>query len=267
MNSNRPPVLLIKFLLVFVVILTGCQPRNSSADQGGNTTDLPIQSPPAQNGSGQTSNPGVINADILLDPALAQDADSLRISQYLYQGLVRLDSSGKVVPGLAESWVISDDQLDYIFKLRSTAAFSDGTFITPDIIAANFNRWFDPQSPLRGKGEYAAWQKTFLGFHNEKTPDNRSKSTVDGIQKVDFNTVLVHLNRPVPELLTYLADPAFAILDPAALSPGGYGKRESKIISSGPYVVSAWTDAGLTLSPNPKYWDKLPADILNFTWQ
>jgi ABC-type transport system substrate-binding protein len=189
------------------------------------------------------------------------------VSQYLYEGLTRLGADGEAHPAIAESWVISDDQLDYIFTLRSNAMFSDGTQITPDIVAENFNRWFDPQSPLRGNGDYATWGRIFLGFHGEKGPDNRAKSSVDGIQKVDVNTVLIHLNRPVPDLLKYLADPAFAILNPTALASGSYGGQGSSIISSGSYVISSWTDAGLTLGPNLNYWGDKPAIALNFVYK
>jgi ABC-type transport system substrate-binding protein len=256
-TSFRPFVI----LLICSVLLAACQPANSAASEAVSTDTA--QAPAAT----QANDADAISKNILLDAALASDADSLKINQYLYEGLVRLDSSGKAEPALAESWVISDDQLDYIFKLRANAAFSDGTPITPDIVAANFNRWFDPQNPLHGTGDYAAWQKNFLGFHGEKDPDQRAKSTVDGIQKVDVNTVLIHLNRPVPELLTALADPAFAILSIDALTKGGYGKSGSTIISSGPYIVSSWTDAGLTLSPNPNYWDTKPQGDLKFTWK
>jgi ABC-type transport system substrate-binding protein len=145
--------------------------------------------------------------------------------------------------------------------------FSDGTQITPDIVAENFNRWFDPQSPLRGNGDYATWGRIFLGFHGEKGPDNRAKSSVDGIQKVDVNTVLIHLNRPVPDLLKYLADPAFAILNPTVLASGSYGGQDSSIISSGPYVISSWTDTGLTLGPNLNYWGDKPAIALDFVYK
>lgn len=255
---------------LFVLVLTSlfiaaCQPKPATATEEAQPTEAPVVAtqPPAQT----EALPTQISADINLDPALAQDADSLMISQYLYQGLVRLGADGKPHPALAESWVISDDQLDYIFTLRSTAAFSDGTPITPDIVADNFNRWFDPQSPLRGNGDYAAWGRIFLGFHGEKGADDRPKSSVDGIQKVDVNTVLIHLNRPVPELLTYLADPAFSILSPSALASGTYGGRDSAFLSSGPYVVSSWTDEGLVLGPNPKYWEGQPANELKFVWR
>jgi len=257
------------FILLFTILmlLSACQPQATDtpvADEilpteaAGNATQPPVQA---------EALPMQISADINLDPALAQNEDSLMVSQYLYEGLVRMGTDGEPHPALAESWVISDDQLDYIFTLRSTAMFSDGTQITPDIVTDNFNRWFDPQSPLRGSGDYATWGRIFLGFHGEKGPDDRAKSSVDGIQKVDVNTVLIHLNRPVPDLLKYLADPAFAILNPAALASGTYGGQDSTIISSGPYVISSWTDTELVLGPNPNYWDNKPTGELKFTYR
>lgn len=254
-------------MLVLMFAISACQPASTPTEEA----PAPIVTEPPSTEPAVVADPQnapmQISADIYLDPALAQDEDSLMVAQYLYEGLVRLDENGTPQPALAESWVISDDQLDYIFTLRSTALFSDGTQITPDIVADNFNRWFDPQSPLRGTGEYAAWERIFLGFHGEKGPDDRAKSSVDGIQKVDVNTVLIHLNRPVPELLVYLADPAFAILSPAALADANYGKRDSAMISSGPYIISSWTDTGLVLGPNPVYWGGVPTKELNFIYK
>jgi ABC-type transport system substrate-binding protein len=270
MKPYLNPIRVYILLLVSLFLITSCQP--AAGTQPTETTapaaaiqPTQTQAPAASPTAAEKAN--AISAEIFLDPALAQDADSLLVNQYLYAGLVQLDANGKVQPALAESWVISDDQLDYIFKLRSNAAFSDGTFITPDIVVANFNRWFEPTSPLRGGGDFAAWKRIFLGFHGEKDTEDRPKSFVDGIQKVDFNTVLIHLNRQEPKLLDYLADPAFAILKPEALEAGNYGKNKGPIISSGAYVIGTWDNSGLTLSPNPKYWGTAPTEDLKFTWR
>ena len=252
---------IIFLTLTLLLFIVGCQPRQDASDS--------TPEPDSTSQADSTPEPGkpiTINADILLDPAVTDNADSLLVSGYIYEGFVRLDESGNVQPGIASSWIISDDQLDYIFELRPTAAFSDGTPITTDIIVDNFNRWFDPQSPLHGNGNYPTWLQIFLAFNGERDADDRAKSLVDGIQKVDQNTVLIHLNRPAPEMLEYLAHPAFAILHPDSLSASGYGTKDSAIISSGAYVVSSWTDAGLTLSPNPKYWNPATGDV-NFVWK
>jgi ABC-type transport system substrate-binding protein len=264
MNIHSIPSRLSMMMLGGLLLLAACQPATNpepeviatSTAQTDVQTSVPI---PAA-----TSELDTLSADIFLDPALAQDADSIRICQYLYDGLVRLDADGKVQPALAESWIVSDDQLDYIFTIRSTAKFSDGTAITPDAVVNNFNRWFDPVSSTRANGDFVTWKNIFQGFHGEKDANNRPLSPVDGIQKVDFNTVLIHLNRPVPELLTDLANPAFAILNPDALSTSGYGHYPGPVLSSGPYVVSSWTETILLLTPNPQYWSEVPLGDMQF---
>jgi ABC-type transport system substrate-binding protein len=255
---------LLVFLTALALLLAACQPQTPAATQ--QPTDAPPQ-PAATATSVTPDDPNAIDRDILLDPALARDADSTRVNQYLYEGLVSLDASGNVQPAIAESWVISDDMLAYTFTLRPDAVFSDGSPITPDDIVANVTRWLDPESPLRGDGDYAAWKEIFEGFLGEKDADGRPLSPVDGVQKVELNTVILHLNRPVPELLTYLANPAFAILNPEVLEQGSYGTMTSKIISSGPYVVSSWTSDSLTLSPNPAYWGMVAQVEMEFTFR
>lgn len=267
--KNLKPLLVLGIILI---LLTGCQ---SQAAPSLPASVVPPAEGPAQNATSLALTPDPlagsemerVSAGLLLDPALAQDADSLRICGYLYEGLVRLDANGAPVAGLAESWVVSDDQLDYIFTLRAGMTFSDGAPITPDAVVANFNRWFDPQDPLHGQGDYAAWKNIFLGFHGEKDANDLPVSPVDGIQKVDQNTVLIHLNRPMPEMLASLANPAFAILSPAALAGGEYGGRESAIISSGPFAIESWTDEGLRLGANPQYWGDAPLQGLQFGWK
>ncbi|MCC7119294.1 MAG: hypothetical protein IT310_12280 [Anaerolineales bacterium] len=252
------------FSFILALGLAGCQPKPPATEQPAEVTVAPASTASAEpSGNAATA----IQKDILLDPAIAQDADSLMLAKYLYTGLVTLDANGQPQPGLAESWVISDDELDYIFTLRSGATFSDGTLITPDVVVDNFNRWFDPKNSLHGDAEYQAWETTFLGFLGEKDANDRTKSIIDGVQKVDSHTVLLHLSRKEANVLTWLANPAFSILEPQALALGGYGAQGSTIVSSGAYTVSAWTDSGLTLSPNPSYWGGAPTADLEFIWK
>lgn len=249
-------------VLILAFLLAGCQPKSgeTAEPQAGESPTEESVLPP------QPGEPMAVSSELVLDPAVTEDADSLLVSGYLYEGLVRLDEAGNVQPGIADSWIVSDDQLDYIFEIRPDARFSDGSPITTDVIVDNFNRWFDPAHPLHGGGNYPTWLRLFLAFNGERDAENRAVSQVDGIQKVDVNTVIIHLNRPEPDLLTYLAEPAFAILNPDALASGNYGTIATTVISSGPYVISAWTDTGMTLSPNPNYWNPVDGD-LNFVWK
>lgn len=254
---------LLTALIILIILITGCTPKG---DDASDSTPQPDSTSPTSTTS-EIDEPMSITTDIILDPAKTTDSDSLRVSQYIYEGLVRLDANGDIQPAIAESWVISDDQLDYIFEIRPNAKFSDGSPITTDVIVDNFNRWFDPQSPFHGDGNYPTWLEIFLAFNGERDTENRAKSLVDGIQKVDDNTVLIHLSRPVPNMLELVANPAFAILHPNSLSANEYGTKDSNIISSGAYIVSNWTDEGLTLSPNPEYWNLSNEEEITFTWK
>ena len=49
------------------------------------------------------------------------------------EGLVSLDPSGQVVPAIAERWIVTDDGLSYIFRLRSSE-WPDGEAITADVV-------------------------------------------------------------------------------------------------------------------------------------
>lgn len=213
---------------------------------------------------------GTISKGILLDPASVTDEDSLVVSSYIYEGLVRLDDGGQPTPALATSWIISDDGLDYIFSLRPQVTFHDGTPLVADIVLDNFNRWFDPDHPLHGDDPaYDGWEQYFLGFKGETDADDQPISFFDGIEKVDNLTVLIHLNRQEPGLLTILSQPYFAMINTMGLEVEGegYGTRDGSAIGTGPYILGDWTDDILLLQPNPDYWDTPPGTEISFTWK
>lgn len=182
---------------------------------------------PQADASVQIENSTAVSRDILLDPAKTEDPDSLLVSHNLYEGLVTLDANGIVQPGIARSWVISDDELDYIFELRPNNVFSDGSSITIEAVEQNFESVVRPSKSLHGDGNYPTWLKLFLAFHGERDANKRPVSQVDGVQIVDRNTFIVHLNRPEPNLLNYLAEPAFAILSPGCIGkPSLWNSRQ-----------------------------------------
>lgn len=229
-----------KVLFVVVLIamfaLAACGSPTTPAATGGGGNQV---QPTADTG-GSGANATTISKSIMLDPAQAADADSKTLIGYVYEGLVKLDN-GAPAAALASSWTVSGDGLDYIFNLRSGATFHDGTAVNADAVIANINRWFDPKDANHGTGKYDAWVAAFKGF--------KGSSTVDGAEKVNETTVILHLNTPDPNLLTKLADPAFSIVSPAALSAAGFGTQTGKDGGSGAYKLGAWTDTGLTLEP------------------
>ena len=64
------------------------------------------------------------------------------------EGLVGLDEQGRVVPALAERWIVYDDGLSYIFRLRD-GVWPDGSAIdAPDVAG----RWPPRADPRPGPG-------------------------------------------------------------------------------------------------------------------
>jgi len=71
---------------------------------------------------------GLVAEPVNLDPAQVTDLNSNRVGRRVVEALVAFpDESTQIVPGLAESWTISKDGLQYTFKLRSGVKFHDGT--------------------------------------------------------------------------------------------------------------------------------------------
>src|SRR4051794_17422454 len=76
-----------------------------------------------------------------LDPHAVTATNDFRILVNLYDGLVRFrDGSLDVVPGLAESWDISEDGRTYTFTLRRGVKFHDGTPFNAEAVKFNFDR-------------------------------------------------------------------------------------------------------------------------------
>ncbi len=266
MKRHRSIHIWLTLALIASMLLGACQSTTIEATEAPSPdTSQPTDAAETPAPSGDTQTQSAISGDVLLDPALASDDDSMLVNGYVYEGLVRLEGDSPVGV-LAETWTVSDDGLDYIFNLRSGVVFHDGTPLDADAVIANFNRWFDPDDPLRGSGAYEAWADTFLGFKGETADDGTPKSFYDGIEKVNNWTILIHLNRQEPELLKKLSLPAFGIVSPTALAANtdDYGQTAAGAVGTGPYSVSEWTATSITLAPNADYWDTVPDAGLEF---
>jgi len=92
-----------------------------------------------------------------LDPtsAAAGAIDSVLYSN-VFEGLTRFTSDGAIVPGLASSWVISDDGLSYTFTLRNGVTFHDGTTMDAEDVKFSLIRILAEDSANAQKALYSA---------------------------------------------------------------------------------------------------------------
>jgi len=254
MKKNK---LFLVTLIISMLILAACGILPSTG-----TTN--VTSTGASNGSQAANNPTPATLTGVLDPALGTGASTKSVIGHVYECLTTVDMSGQLSSVLASTVTVSEDGLDYIFVLRPGVNFHDGTELNADAVVSNFNRWFDPKDTLHGSGKYDKWASSFGGFKGETTSDGKHKSEVDGIQKQDTMTVIVHLNKPDANFLKKLADPAFSIVSPAALAAAGFGTQSGVDGGSGPYKLGTWTSTSLALDPFSGYWDStlVPASSL-----
>ncbi|MGP1397491.1 MAG: ABC transporter substrate-binding protein [Inquilinaceae bacterium] len=72
----------------------------------------------------------------------------------LFESLTRIDETGTIMPGLAESWSISDDGLTYRFALREGVLFHDGTGFDSADVRFSFDRAMAEDSTNAQKGHF-----------------------------------------------------------------------------------------------------------------
>src|SRR4029453_16658431 len=84
----------------------------------------------------------VSNQDIPnFDPHIATGYSASMMMRNVYDSLVRAEGNPpKPVPHLAASWTVSDDGLEYVFKLDPAAKFQDGAPVTAEDVAYSFAR-------------------------------------------------------------------------------------------------------------------------------
>ena len=71
------------------------------------------------------------------DPTLSTSQEIARVTYgNVYEGLVRFDRDGAIVPALATAWQVSSDGLAWTFTLREGVRFHDGSPLTVDDVLA-----------------------------------------------------------------------------------------------------------------------------------
>lgn len=151
----------------------------------------------------------------------------------VYDTLVWQDLDGKFVPGLAESWGVSDDGLVYTFYLRKGVKFHDGTPFNAQAVKFNLDRITDPQT----KSQKAVFM---LGPY-------------DHAEVVDDYTVKVYLKEPFAPFLDSLSQVYLGMASPAAIEKWGLDYQMHQV-GTGPFMFKEYVPKDhLTLVRNPDY--------------
>ncbi|WP_314024384.1 peptide ABC transporter substrate-binding protein [Filifactor alocis] len=199
-----------------------------------------------------------------IDPALNTAVDGHQVIIGVFEGLCRLDEKDQGIPGIAESWDISEDNLTYTFHLRD-AKWSDGQPVKASDFVYAWKRAVDPATAA----EYA-YQMYYL--KNGEAINNGEKPVDElGVKAIDDKTLEVTLESVTPYFLQLTAFPTYMPVreDVVSADPEGWALNMDTYIGNGPFKVQEWKhDDVLKLVKNENYYDadKVKLDGIDYVF-
>jgi oligopeptide transport system substrate-binding protein len=193
-----------------------------------------------------------------LDPQMVEGTWANDIIGDMFIGLFTEDAAAKPVPGVAESWTVSDDQLTWTFKLKPMN-WSDGEPLTADDFVFAFQRLFDP------KTVGVAYASIQYGIKNGRAV-NAGELPVGqiGVKAIDDHTLEIQLEHPMPYLPGVLKHyTAFPLPRHTIEKFGNQWTAPENIVVNGPYKVVEWKKGDFLLSKKNEGWNG--ADKLCFS--
>ncbi len=237
----------INILSITLIFLIGCSENITPVDSG-------LEQQIYHHGNG--SEPQGI------DPHIVTGVPEHHILISLCEGLTIPNpnpaGSDGYIPGTAESWTISDDGKEYIFKLNKNAKWSNGDPVTADdfvwswkrILTASLGSQYpDMLYYLEGAYEY----------HNGEI-DNFDEV---GIKALDSNTLKVNLKNPTPFFIGLLSHySTWPVHKETVLKHGdiddrnGEWTRPGNFVCNGPFQLKTWElNNKIVVEKNPHYYD------------
>ena len=228
--------LLALFLALVMVgaVLPGC--GDGSKDPGG------------QGNNGETGEPvkgGEITVGIAqdlddsLDPHQTVAAGTREVLFNIFEGLVKPNSDGEMIPAVAEKYELSEDGTTYTFTLREGVKFHNGQTVTAEDVVYSINRC-------------AAVPE------GQEKPLVAAFSAVKSVEALDEKTVAVTIAQRDLEFISYMT---------AAIIPADYENQDTAPVGTGPFrFVSRTPQQDFVMERFEDYWGT-PAWLVNGTYK
>ncbi|MFM1886055.1 MAG: hypothetical protein RL026_1212 [Pseudomonadota bacterium] len=184
-----------------------------------------------------------------LDPATSVDVPSQRILDDLFEGLVRLDAAGQVVPAVAQRWTRSADGLEWVFELDPAARWSDGTPVTSEDFVYGWRRTLDPRTASQSAQMLAPIDGA-LAVAAGQAPASRLAAEALGPQRLR-----VRLAEQTPFFLYLLTNQYLFPQPRGAIEQHGEGwTRPGNMVSNGAFTLQDLRINGAVQAlRNPRY--------------
>ena len=206
-----------------VVVLSACGSRGKEASKGGKVYGGVFTY--CEKNSVQTFHPPFVS-----------DESSVRITQQIFEGLVKWDPvTLEITPSLAESYTFDYEKFTYIFKLKQGVYFHDdpcfengkGRELTSQDVVYTFENICKKQ--LINTPYYNLFKDVVKGANSYFTG---SAKTISGISAPDKYTVRIQLLKPNDAFLNKLGGINYAIFAKEAYEKYGIKNK----VGTGPFI-------------------------------
>jgi peptide/nickel transport system substrate-binding protein len=208
------------------VLLASCSAGAGSGQSSGGT------------GGSSSAQNTTLSIGLVAEPASLDftTTDGAAIPQALldnvYDGLVKLDNSGKIQPDLAKSWKVSPDRKTYTFDLVDDAVFTNGAKFTADDAVFSIDR------------VKTAWTISLKA----------AMDVVQDAKALSPTQLQVTLKQPSNDWLYRMTTRIGAMF-----SKTGVDKLATDPVGTGPYTFQKWNRGdSIVLARNDKYWGTKP---------
>ena len=192
----------------------------------------------------------VYNLGELPEDLLMLSSDNTRQKDLLlalFEGLVREEKNGEIVPAMAETFDVTKDRIGYTFKLRRDIHYSDGTVI----VARDFERLF--HDILLSKESIFAEQLYCIFGAKDFSMGKVSFEKVAIVAKDDL-TLEIRLNSPNDNFINTLCNPVFTLRKDDN-NIRSWKEAFEEIKYSGPFIIKDINKEGeVSLLKNEEYW-------------
>lgn len=196
------------------------------------------------------------------DPQLNSSADGGNVINNAFEGLLR-EVDGEIIPGMAESYTVSDDGRVYTFTLRD-AKWSDGQPVTAGDFEFAWKRGADPATA----SEYMYFFESANILNAAEIAKGEKSIDELGVKALDDKTFEVTLTTPTDFFTQICAFPTmYPVRADVVDSEGAWAKNPAKAISNGPFKLAEYKMGDqLVYVKNENYWnaDNVTLDQINF---
>ena len=198
-----------------------------------------------------------------LDPHKVSGDWENRIVGDIFEGLLTEDANAEPIPGMAESWTISDDGLTYTFELREGVTWTDGEPVKASDFVFAFQRLMNPETAA----EYAYLQYTIRNAEAINSGEITDLGLL-GARAIDDDTLEITLEAPTPYFISALTHyTGYPVPQHAVEEHGSDWVRIENIVTNGPYMPTEWVPGShVSTVKNPDYHDAENVSIENVTF-